>query len=62
MSLLIGVSSGTIGKDIKGFKKVLKLHGDGIPAENIACELEMSKSLVRQYLEIIVDQAETRKE
>jgi hypothetical protein len=45
---------------IKGFKKVLKLHGDGVPAENIASELEMSKSLVRQYVEIIVDQADAR--
>jgi len=47
---------------IKGFKKVLKLHGDGIPAENIASELEMSKSLVRQYVEIIEDLAEMKKE
>lgn len=46
---------------IKGFKKVLKLHGDGIPVENIASELEMSKSLVRQYVEIIEDLAQTRK-
>ena len=46
---------------IKGFKKVLKLHGDGIPAENIASELEMSKSLVREYVEIIEDLAEMKK-
>jgi hypothetical protein len=46
---------------IKGYKKVLKLHGDGIPAENIASELEMSKSLVRQYVEIINDLAEIKK-
>ena len=46
---------------IKGFKKVLKLHGDGIPAENIASELEMSKSLVGQYVEIIEDLAEIKK-
>ena len=46
---------------IKGYKKVLKLHGDGIPAENIASELEMSKSLVRQYVEIINDLTEMKK-
>ena len=46
---------------IKGFKKVLKLHGDGIPAENIASELEMSKSLVKQYVEIIEDLAKMKK-
>lgn len=40
---------------IKGFKKVQKLHKDGIPPENIASELEMSKSLVRQYVEIVED-------
>jgi hypothetical protein len=28
---------------------------DGIPPENIASELEMSKSLVRQYVEIVED-------
>ncbi len=38
---------------IKGFKKVQKLCRDGVPTENIASELEMSKSLVRQYVEII---------
>lgn len=38
---------------IKGFKKVQKLHKDGVPKENIAAELEMSKSLVRQYIAII---------
>jgi hypothetical protein len=46
---------------IKGFKKVLKLHGGGMPAENIASDLEMSKSLVREYVEIIEDMAETKK-
>jgi hypothetical protein len=46
---------------IKGFKKVLKLHGEGIPVENIASELEMSKSLVREYVEIIEDLADTKK-
>jgi hypothetical protein len=44
---------------IKGFKKVQKLHRDGIPAENIASELEMSKSLVRQYVEIVEDLAKS---
>ena len=44
---------------ITGFKKVLRLHGEGMPAENIASELEMSKSLVREYVEIIEDMAET---
>jgi hypothetical protein len=46
---------------IKRFKMILKLHGDGIPAENIASEQEMSKSLVREYVEIIEDLAQTRK-
>jgi hypothetical protein len=46
---------------IKGYKKVLKLHGDGMPAENIASELEMSKSLVRQYIEIIEHLPEMKK-
>jgi hypothetical protein len=46
---------------IKGFKKVLKLHGDGMPTENIASELEMSKSLVKEYIEIIEDMAEMKK-
>jgi len=46
---------------LKGFKKVLKLHGEGMPAENIASDLEMSKSLVREYVEIIEDMAETKK-
>jgi len=38
---------------------ILKLtkKRDGIPAENIASELEMSKSLVRQYVEIVEDLA-----
>ena len=46
---------------IKGFKKVLKLHGEGMPAENIASDLEMSKSLVQEYVEIIEDMADTKK-
>jgi len=37
------------------------VHGDGMPAENIASELEMSKSLVREYIEIIEDLAEAGK-
>ena len=37
------------------------LHGDGIPTENIASELEMSKSLVSEYVEIIEDLAEMKK-
>ena len=41
--------------------KLANTHGDGIPAENIASELEMSKSLVRQYVEIINDLAEMKK-
>ncbi len=74
VSQLIGVSAGTIGKDIKefqlehsvvlpyrgrcdryikGFKKVQKLFNDGIPVENIASELEMSKALVREYVAIV---------
>jgi hypothetical protein len=32
-----------------------------MPAENIASDLEMSKSLVREYVEIIEDMAETKK-
>ena len=40
---------------------VLKLHGDGIPTENISSELEMSKSLVREYIEIIEDLTEAGK-
>jgi hypothetical protein len=40
---------------IKGFKKVKKLYEDGMLAENIAAELEMSKSLVYAYIEIIED-------
>jgi len=38
---------------IKGFKKVQKLFNDGIPVENIASELEMSKALVREYVAIV---------
>jgi len=46
-------SEGACDRYIKGFKKVQKLYRDGVPAENIASELEMSKSLVRQYVEIV---------
>jgi hypothetical protein len=52
-----GHSEEACDRYIKGFKKVLKLHSDGIPAENIASEMEMSKSLVKQYVEIIEDLA-----
>jgi hypothetical protein len=45
---------------IKGFKKVQKLHRDGVPTENIASELEMSKSLVRQYVEIVEEMDKER--
>ena len=38
---------------IKGFKKVQKLYKDGLPPENIAAELEMSKALVREYVAIV---------
>jgi len=38
---------------IKAFKKVRKLYQDGFPLENIAAELEMSKALVREYVDII---------
>jgi len=38
---------------IKSFKRVRKLHSDGIPVENIATELDMSLSLVKQYVAII---------
>ncbi len=38
---------------IKAFKKVRKLYGDGVPQDNIAAELDMSKTLVKQYIEII---------
>ncbi len=54
-------SDGACDRYIKGYKKVLKLYGDGVPAENIASELEMSKSLVREYVEIIEDLAEMKK-
>jgi len=37
---------------IKGFKKVQKLFKDGLPAENIASELEMSKAFVREHVAI----------
>jgi hypothetical protein len=35
------------------FEKVQKLFNDGIPVENIASELEMSKALVREYVAIV---------
>jgi hypothetical protein len=38
---------------IEDFKKVQKLFNDGIPVENIASELEMSKALVREYMAIV---------
>jgi hypothetical protein len=38
---------------IKSFKRVKKLYYDKIPLENIASDLEMSKNLVREYIEII---------
>lgn len=47
---------------IKAFKKVRKLYKDGMPAENIASELEMSKSLVREYIAIIDDDDKSKKE
>jgi hypothetical protein len=46
---------------IRAAIQVLKLHGDGSPAENIASKLEMSKSLVKQYVEIIADLAKMKK-
>ena len=38
---------------IKSFKRVKKLYDDKVPLENIASDLEMSKNLVREYVEII---------
>lgn len=38
---------------IKAYKKVRKLYLDGFPVENIASELEMSKTLIREYVAII---------
>jgi len=38
---------------IKSFKRVKKLHDDKVTLENIASDLEMSKNLVREYIEII---------
>ncbi len=38
---------------IKAFKKVRKLCEDGVPPENIASDLEMSLSLVKEYIAII---------
>ncbi len=46
---------------IKGYKRVLKLRSDGLPAEDIASELEMSNSLVREYIEIIEHLPEMKK-
>jgi hypothetical protein len=45
---------------IKGFKKVQKLFNDGIPVENIAPELEMSKALVREYVAIVQEMTKDR--
>ena len=39
----------------------VKPPGEGIPAENIASDLEMSKTLVREYVEIIEDMAEAKR-
>jgi len=44
---------------IKGFKKVQKLFKDGLPAENIASELDMSKALVREYVAIVEEMTKT---
>lgn len=41
---------------IKSFKKVRKLNGEGLPVENIAADLDMSKALVKEYVEIIEDE------
>lgn len=40
---------------IKSFKKVRKLSEEGLPVENIAADLDMSKALVKEYVEIIED-------
>lgn len=49
---------------IKAFKRVRKLYGNGMPPENIAAELDMSPSLVNEYIDLIVkhqpDQQENR--
>jgi len=45
---------------IKGFKKVQKLFNDGIPVENIAPELEMSKAQVREYVAIVQEMTKDR--
>ena len=47
---------------IKAFKKVSKLYRDGVPPENIATELEMSKALVREYIAIIQEEDKKKKE
>jgi len=41
---------------IKSFKKVRKLSEEGLPVENIAADLDMSKALVKEYVEIIEDE------
>ena len=41
---------------IKSFKKVGKLHSEGLPVENISSDLEMSKNLVKEYVEIIEEE------
>ena len=38
---------------IKSFKRVKKLYDDKVPLENICSDLEISKNLVREYIEII---------
>jgi hypothetical protein len=47
---------------IKGFKKVQELFNDGIPVENIASELEMSKALVREYMAIVQEMTKDGRE
>lgn len=41
---------------IKSFKKVRKLREEGLLVENIAADLDMSKALVKEYVEIIEDE------
>lgn len=40
---------------IKAFKRVRKLYNDGVPPENISPDLEMSPSLVREYVDLVVE-------
>lgn len=40
---------------IKAFKRVRKLHLDGMRPGNIAAELDMSPSLVNEYIDLIVE-------